>query len=151
MVAVRIEHLEGKRVYMSKIDAMKVTFLGTGCPIPDLSRSGPSQVIWVKGEPLLFDCGLGTLFQLLKAGIDPSAVKHLFFTHPDSGHLANRRTRTRMSCGVRGRVGRPTLLLDCFRTAISGLSPHLTRHTFLLPFSSLSFWCPFPNGFPMWA
>ena len=65
---------------------LKVTLLGTGNPRVNLQRSGPSQVVWVGDEPLLVDCGLGTTHQLLRAGIDPSRVRHLFFTHHHSDH-----------------------------------------------------------------
>jgi ribonuclease BN (tRNA processing enzyme) len=65
---------------------MKVTLLGTGNPRANLQRSGPSQVVWVGSEPLLVDCGLGTTHQLLRAGIDPARVQHLFFTHHHSDH-----------------------------------------------------------------
>ena len=64
----------------------KVTLLGTGTPVVNLKRSGPSQVVWVGDEPLLVDCGLGTAHQLLRAGIDPARVRHLFFTHHHSDH-----------------------------------------------------------------
>jgi ribonuclease Z len=65
---------------------LKVTLLGTGNPLVNLKRSGPSQIVWVGAEPLLIDCGLGTTHQLLRAGIDPARVRHLFFTHHHSDH-----------------------------------------------------------------
>jgi ribonuclease BN (tRNA processing enzyme) len=65
---------------------LKVTLLGTGNPLVNLKRSGPSQVVWVGAEPLLIDCGLGTTHQLLRAGIDPACVRNLFFTHHHSDH-----------------------------------------------------------------
>ncbi len=65
---------------------MKVTLLGTGNPLVNLKRSGPAQVVWMGAEPLLIDCGLGTTHQLLRAGIDPASVRHIFFTHHHSDH-----------------------------------------------------------------
>jgi ribonuclease BN (tRNA processing enzyme) len=65
---------------------LKVTLLGTGNPLVNLKRSGPAQVVWVGTEPLLIDCGIGTTHQLLRAGIDPARVRHLFFTHHHSDH-----------------------------------------------------------------
>jgi ribonuclease BN (tRNA processing enzyme) len=67
-------------------NGLKVTLLGTGNPRVNLQRAGPSQVVWVGNEPLLVDCGLGVTHQLLRAGIDPANVRHLFFTHHHSDH-----------------------------------------------------------------
>lgn len=72
---------------MSGNERMKVTLLGTGCPAPSLTRSGPSQVVWGGDQPLLVDCGPGALFQLLRAEIDLKAVRHLFITHHHWDHL----------------------------------------------------------------
>lgn len=66
----------------------RVTLLGTGCPTPDLERMGPSQVVWAGGQPLLVDCGHGVLYQLIKAGIDPTTITNLFVTHLHSDHYA---------------------------------------------------------------
>ena len=32
-------------------------------------------------SPILFDCGRGALTQLIRAGLDPSKVEHVFLTH----------------------------------------------------------------------
>ena len=65
---------------------MKLVLLGTGVPSPSLRRHGPSQAVIVNREALLIDCGHGTMFQLMRAGIDPLNVTHLFFTHHHYDH-----------------------------------------------------------------
>ncbi|SDH17547.1 ribonuclease Z [Alteribacillus persepolensis] len=65
---------------------MKITMLGTGSPRPEVSRSGPAQIIEWNNNRILFDCGEGTTGQLLKAGYTPESVTHLWFTHLHSDH-----------------------------------------------------------------
>ncbi len=65
---------------------MRVTLLGTGMPQPDPARRGPSQVIDVRGELVLVDCGAGTLYRLLEAGYDGRAIRHIALTHLHSDH-----------------------------------------------------------------
>lgn len=71
---------------MSKVKDLKLVMLGTGCPRPEVARSGPSQVIFADDLPILVDCGEGTTNQLMKAGIDPVSVTNLWFTHLHSDH-----------------------------------------------------------------
>ncbi|MCG7335805.1 MBL fold metallo-hydrolase [Sporosarcina sp. ACRSM] len=66
---------------------LAVRMLGTGSPRPDLERSGPAQVLWIDDLPILIDCGEGTTTQLLKAGIPPHTINHLWLTHLHSDHL----------------------------------------------------------------
>lgn len=66
---------------------LAVTMLGTGSPRPDIERSGPAQVLWIDDLPILIDCGEGTTTQLLKAGIPPHTINHLWLTHLHSDHL----------------------------------------------------------------
>lgn len=63
-----------------------VKMLGTGCPRPEIERAGPAQVLLIDNLPILIDCGEGTTAQLMKAGIAPEEVKHLYFTHLHSDH-----------------------------------------------------------------
>lgn len=66
---------------------MELVLLGTacGCRIRQ-NRHATAEVVVVGGEPLLFDCGEGATRQLLKAGILPASVEHLFFTHHHLDH-----------------------------------------------------------------
>ncbi|MGE0543464.1 MAG: MBL fold metallo-hydrolase [Dehalococcoidia bacterium] len=73
---------------------MKLTLLGTGTPIPDPARRGPSQVIEVGGELVLIDAGSGVLHRLLEAGYAPAGtgrlnrpIRQIGITHLHSDHI----------------------------------------------------------------
>jgi ribonuclease Z len=73
---------------------VKLTLLGTGTPIPDLSRRGPSQVIEAGDQLVLIDCGSGVLYRLMEAGYrrEPRGpmrppIKRIAFTHLHSDHI----------------------------------------------------------------
>jgi ribonuclease BN (tRNA processing enzyme) len=65
---------------------MKVMLLGTGTPELDPRRMPSGCVIHTPVGPWLVDCGDGTVWQLLRAGIPPQSVGHLIFTHLHSDH-----------------------------------------------------------------
>src|SRR5918997_1544457 len=66
---------------------MKLTLLGTGTPIPDPARRGPSQVIEVGDELVLVDAGSGVLHRLLEAGYRRPAIRRIALTHLHSDHI----------------------------------------------------------------
>ena len=71
---------------------MKLTLLGTGTPIPDPARRGPSQVIEAGGELVLIDAGSGVLHRLLEAGYAAPArltmpIRQIVITHLHSDHI----------------------------------------------------------------
>jgi ribonuclease Z len=68
---------------------MCVVLLSTGRPIPNLGRCGPSLVVCLPQDRLLFDCGFGATHQLLRAGIEPRSVTHLFLTHHPYDHIVD--------------------------------------------------------------
>jgi ribonuclease Z len=69
---------------------VRVTFLGTGSPIPDGSRAGPATLVQAGGINLLFDCGRGVLMRLAAAGVPTSAMLHLqLLTHLHSDHVTD--------------------------------------------------------------
>lgn len=68
---------------------MELTFLGAGTPTPTPERFGTSQVLRIGDECLLFDCGPATTYKMVKAGISPTAIHHLFFTHHHFDHSAD--------------------------------------------------------------
>ncbi len=65
---------------------MRVTLLGTGTPIPDPARRGPSQVIHAGRDAILIDCGSGVTQNLLAAGVSPGSIRHILITHHHSDH-----------------------------------------------------------------
>ena len=66
---------------------MKLTLLGTGTPIADPARRGPSQVIEVGDELVLVDAGSGVVHRLLEAGYPRPAVRRIALTHLHSDHI----------------------------------------------------------------
>ena len=67
----------------------KVTLLGTGSPIPDPRRAGPSQLVTADGLTVLVDCGRGVLMRLTAAGVLPPMLDGLLITHLHSDHITD--------------------------------------------------------------
>ena len=65
---------------------MRVTLLGTGCPIADLRRYGPATLIESGPETWLVDCGSGVTQRLLGHGTNSAAITGLLLTHLHSDH-----------------------------------------------------------------
>jgi ribonuclease Z len=68
---------------------MQVTVLGTGSPIPDPSRAGPSTLVRTEGATLLVDCGRAVLLRLTAAGVLPLMLDAVLLTHLHSDHLTD--------------------------------------------------------------
>ena len=66
-----------------------ITLLGTGSPIVDPNRAGPSTLITAGGGMFLVDCGRGTLMRAAAAGAQASAVTALLLTHLHSDHITD--------------------------------------------------------------
>ena len=70
----------------------KVTLLGTGTPIPDPDRFGPSTLVEAGNQKLLFDAGRGATIRLRQinatkgTGMIMSKIDALFLTHYHSDH-----------------------------------------------------------------
>lgn len=70
----------------------KIVMLGTGTPIPDPDRQGPSLVIVVDSTPYFFDAGTGVVRRAAAAqragvaGLRMPQLQHLFITHLHSDH-----------------------------------------------------------------
>ena len=71
----------------------RVVILGTGTPVPDAERSGPSMAVIHDGEAYVFDAGDGMVQRAIEAwqekGIDglyPTKIKYLFVSHLHSDH-----------------------------------------------------------------
>ena len=65
---------------------MRVYILGAGTPTPTPERFGSSYVVNVAGEYLMFDCGPAATHKLVKAGLWPTQIDYLFFTHHHFDH-----------------------------------------------------------------
>ena len=65
---------------------MELTLLGTGNPIPDPHRAGPSQLVRVGDDRILIDIGSGVVRRLVAAGESPRDVHTVLVTHMHSDH-----------------------------------------------------------------
>lgn len=66
---------------------MKVTLLGTGSPIPDPNRAGPSTLVQAGATNIVVDCGRGLCMRLVGALCPPGFVNTVFITHLHSDHI----------------------------------------------------------------
>lgn len=65
---------------------LKVHVLGAGTPTPTPDRFGSSFVVELENELVMFDCGPATTYKLVKAGLWPTNIDYLFFTHHHFDH-----------------------------------------------------------------
>ncbi len=68
---------------------MDVILLGTGSPLPSPDRAGPSTLVRVAGQDLLFDCGRGVLMRAAAVGLGAPAITRVFLTHLHSDHVTD--------------------------------------------------------------
>lgn len=68
---------------------MQLTLLGTGSPIPDPMRAGPSTLVRSADSTILVDCGRGVLMRLAGAGVLPPMLSAVLVTHMHSDHLTD--------------------------------------------------------------
>lgn len=67
---------------------MELTVLGSGGPIPHLDRAGAAFALDLGPEPVLVDCGPGTVHRLMASSLVPAAFERVFFTHQHMDHNA---------------------------------------------------------------
>lgn len=66
---------------------MDVQLLGTGSPLLDANRAGPSTLVRAGGRTLLFDCGRAVYMRLAGAGVTTLGLHAIFLTHLHSDHV----------------------------------------------------------------
>lgn len=63
--------------------------LGSGSPLPDPLRAGPSTLVRTSAGDFLFDCGRGVLMRVAGAGSGAGALKAVLLTHLHSDHITD--------------------------------------------------------------
>lgn len=71
------------------MSAIEVVLLGTGSPIPDPLRAGPSTLVQAGGHSFLVDCGRGVLLRAAAAGVGANLLTAALLTHLHSDHLTD--------------------------------------------------------------
>jgi ribonuclease Z len=68
---------------------IEITLLGTGSPIPDPNRAGPSTLVRAGGQTFLVDCGRGVLQRAAAVGVGAAGLSALLLTHLHSDHIGD--------------------------------------------------------------
>lgn len=68
---------------------MQTVILGSGSPLPDPLRAGPSTLVRTSAGDLLFDCGRGVLMRAAGAATAAGMLKALLLTHLHSDHITD--------------------------------------------------------------
>lgn len=71
------------------MSAIDIVLLGTGSPLPDANRAGPSTLVRAGGRTFLVDCGRGVLLRAAAAATPPGALTALLLTHLHSDHITD--------------------------------------------------------------
>lgn len=69
--------------------AIDITLLGTGSPLPDPNRAGPSTLVRAGGLSFLFDAGRGVGLRLAAAMQPWSTLSAVLLTHLHSDHITD--------------------------------------------------------------
>jgi ribonuclease Z len=69
-------------------DTFRVTLIGTGTPTPHPQRLGPSTMVEVGNQTLLFDAGRGVPIRFSQLRIPLARIDALFITHYHSDHVS---------------------------------------------------------------
>ena len=64
----------------------RIHVLGAGTPTPTPARFGSSYVAEVAGDQIMIDCGPAATHKLVQAGLWPTDIDYLFFTHHHFDH-----------------------------------------------------------------
>lgn len=69
--------------------SLTVTLLGTGSPLPDPHRAGPSTLVSSAEDHVLVDAGRGVLMRLAAAGVGAGQLTSVLLTHLHSDHITD--------------------------------------------------------------
>lgn len=68
---------------------IEVILLGTGSPMVDPNRAGPSTLVRAGDLTFLVDCGRGALMRAAAAGVGAAGLSALLLTHLHSDHITD--------------------------------------------------------------
>ncbi|HSH40758.1 MAG TPA: MBL fold metallo-hydrolase [Arenicellales bacterium] len=68
---------------------MRITLLGTGCPIVDSERLGPAALVRSRDAAILVDCGSGVTQRLASAACPGRDIDAVLLTHLHTDHLVD--------------------------------------------------------------
>lgn len=68
---------------------IEIILTGTGSPMVDPNRAGPSTVVTAGGQTFLVDCGRGVLMRAAAAGVGAAGLTALLLTHLHSDHITD--------------------------------------------------------------
>jgi len=74
---------------VSLVGRIKLWLIGCGTPTPTKDRFGSSFVVELRDELIMIDCGPAATYKMVKVGLYPTRVNHLFFTHHHFDHNAD--------------------------------------------------------------
>lgn len=66
-----------------------ITLLGTGSPMVDPNRAGPSTLVKAGDQAFLVDCGRGALMRAAAVGVGAANIAALLLTHLHSDHITD--------------------------------------------------------------
>lgn len=69
--------------------SIEITLLGTGSPLPDPDRAGPSTLVRAGGLSFLFDVGRGVGLRMAAVGQPWSTLTAVLLTHLHSDHITD--------------------------------------------------------------
>jgi len=68
---------------------IEVILLGTGSPVVDPNRAGPSTLVRAGDQTFLVDCGRGALMRAAAVGVGAADLSALLLTHLHSDHITD--------------------------------------------------------------
>ena len=68
---------------------IEITLTGTGSPMVDPNRAGPSTLVVAGEKTFLIDCGRGVLMRAAAAGVGAANLTALLLTHLHSDHITD--------------------------------------------------------------
>ena len=68
---------------------IEIILTGTGSPMVDPNRAGPSTVVTAGNQTFLVDCGRGVLMRAAAAGVGAAGLTALLLTHLHSDHITD--------------------------------------------------------------